>query len=528
MLITTPFKHPWVNSDSSQVDPAKCIDEYVISNISSLIRKKPEWQRKYKDTEIVAKWKKELQEQDVKALQLDACFDYMIKELAWYEQLAVPGFDVAHVDHRVVLGQHPVPEEVEKELQKLSVELEESFGDNKDYHPGSNNQVVDLVHPSLWPLQYGVTPGYAQPDTLVVAEFDHHCVVVKKEVCDYGVLEKFQWLPLVFELEDGQYRIKSYINNLHPKRWEPLYRVLEKVFNAAVPGLTHVLEYYAGGSYQRIIVPSDIYLESWYDKEEAIRNEIDDNWDLYEEKVEEARPNYVRPHDFNSEAAPLRHKLDEIKQHKVIVKLANIELTPENPKYNGGSWHVEGTINEDIIATILYYYDTENITQSLLSFRTAMAEPMYEQGDTWGCTHYFGAEDEEPLVYPLGAVDTNQGNVLIFPNTFQHHVDGFELKDPTKPGHRKIVAFFVVDPNNEHVATTELVPPQNPAWWDDDDLVSADMKTQINILNPDLPQSWDKAVEIRKQLMEERSQDEEEDTYDHENPYIRTFSLCEH
>lgn len=29
---------------------------------------------------------------------------------------------------------------------------------------------------------------------------------------------------------------------------------------------------------------------------------------------------------------------------QVIVKLANIELTPQNPKYEGGSWHVEGQL----------------------------------------------------------------------------------------------------------------------------------------------------------------------------------------
>jgi hypothetical protein len=27
---------------------------------------------------------------------------------------------------------------------------------------------------------------------------------------------------------------------------------------------------------------------------------------------------------------------------QVIVKLANIHLTPEKPKYEGGTWHVEG------------------------------------------------------------------------------------------------------------------------------------------------------------------------------------------
>jgi hypothetical protein len=29
---------------------------------------------------------------------------------------------------------------------------------------------------------------------------------------------------------------------------------------------------------------------------------------------------------------------------QVIVKLANIHLTPEKPRYEGGSWHVEGQL----------------------------------------------------------------------------------------------------------------------------------------------------------------------------------------
>ena len=35
--------------------------------------------------------------------------------------------------------------------------------DQKDWHPGSNKQVLDLVHPSLYPLVYGKTLG-KQPD----------------------------------------------------------------------------------------------------------------------------------------------------------------------------------------------------------------------------------------------------------------------------------------------------------------------------------------------------------------------------
>ena len=63
---------------------------------------------------------------------------------------------------------------------------------------------------------------------------------------------------------------------------------------------------------------------------------------------------------------------------QVIVKLANIELTPEMPEYPGGVWHVEGMENENIVASGIYYYISENITSSLLGFRAAVGDPSYE------------------------------------------------------------------------------------------------------------------------------------------------------
>ena len=36
----------------------------------------------------------------------------------------------------------------------------------------------------------------------------------------------------------------------------------------------------------------------------------------------------------------------EYEKLQIIVKLANIHLTPEKPRYEGGSWHVEGQLNE--------------------------------------------------------------------------------------------------------------------------------------------------------------------------------------
>ena len=37
---------------------------------------------------------------------------------------------------------------------------------------------------------------------------------------------------------------------------------------------------------------------------------------------------------------------------QVIVKLANIHLTPENPSYDGGSWHVEGQLVSHLYSLI--------------------------------------------------------------------------------------------------------------------------------------------------------------------------------
>lgn len=54
---------------------------------------------------------------------------------------------------------------------------------------------------------------------------------------------------------------------------------------------------------------------------------------------------------------------------QVIVKLSSIELTPESCKYEGGSWHLEGMLNEHIAATAIYYYDVSNTTTSRIRFR---------------------------------------------------------------------------------------------------------------------------------------------------------------
>lgn len=143
--------------------------------------------------------------------------------------------------------------------------------------------------------------------------------------------------------------------------------------------------------------------------------------------------------------------------------MANIQLDADHTEYSGGSLHVEGMGNESIVATGIFYYDIENCSPSELRFRTAIRPPVYEQFDEVGVRKMFGLTDGGPLHQDLGAVATVGGRCIAFPNTYQHQVAPFRLVDAQKPGHRKMLVFFLVNPM-QRVASTAIVPPQQAAW----------------------------------------------------------------
>jgi hypothetical protein len=66
-------------------------------------------------------------------------------------------------------------------------------------------------------------------------------------------------------------------------------------------------------------------------------------------------------------------------------------------------------------------------------------------------------------VQDIGSVVTKQDRCIVFPNLYQHQVSPFELADPTKPGYRKILVFFLVDPNVKVVSATDVAPQQR-SW----------------------------------------------------------------
>ena len=200
---------------------------------------------------------------------------------------------------------------------------------------------------------------------------------------------------------------------------------------------------------------------------------------------------------------------------KVIVKLANSVLTPEKPDYDGGAWHVEGMGNESIVATAIYYYSQENVTQSTLAFREAVFEPDYEQGDTIGVRKVYGMENGGTLNQELGAVNTNNGRILAFPNVFQHQVQSFTLEDKQRPGHRNILVFFLCDPSAQVESSATILPLQRD-WWSMENSHIPPNATTLTL---------DEAKVRRAELMTERKYFVE---VNGKKLFERDFSLCEH
>ena len=48
--------------------------------------------------------------------------------------------------------------------------------------------------------------------------------------------------------------------------------------------------------------------------------------------------------------------------------------------------------------------------------------------------------------------------------TSQHRVSSLQLVDPTKPGHRRFIALWLVDPTRRIISTAN-VPPQRLDWY---------------------------------------------------------------
>ncbi|KAH7129543.1 hypothetical protein B0J13DRAFT_453387 [Dactylonectria estremocensis] len=543
--------------------------EIRVLGIVESITNKDEWWKKVLDPEISLKWKREMLEMPDPGRErqggftetmADAVLIELVKKAEMYEQTGlIPVMDYGAY---AIKSDSLLDDELKNALIAAVAPLEHVPESRQDWHPGSDGKVLDLVHPSLWPLVYGlsrIVPDKRIPlcdsldycgSGLIIPKPDRpdllppNGMFYRNESHNRAISDRFQWLPCDVDLTGDKPRIDSYINNLHPVRHANLYQIIERFIEKSLPAWDIVsqstqeafdvvrFEPLEGIEY-KCSVP-DIcngYCQASNrpDKEDG-SNITDDDvvWDEIERLNNEWFQQtheliFPEPKTDVDDLVPLsvndvrmRGFFDDAKRIQVIVKLANIHLTPEKPSYDGGSWHVEGQYNEHIAATALYYYDSDNITDSHLSFRTApdreelASEFNYEQGDFEPIERIYAIKAWEEKIQDIGSVLTRQGRALFFPNVYQHRVSPFELADKTRPGHRKILALFLVDPRVPIISTAN-VPPQQKDWWlEGVEQVAAlgALPTEIREMvqqGVDFPISETVAKELRKELMEERT-----------------------
>ena len=114
-----------------------------------------------------------------------------------------------------------------KELsEKFNKEICEIERTNKFWHPGSNNKVLDIIHPSLYCYVKGLS-------------MKNGCIEEPKKKDDIN--EIYQWLPSEFRVTENGVKIESYINNLDYNKYQEMYELIGNIFYKFVPNFEKLL-----------------------------------------------------------------------------------------------------------------------------------------------------------------------------------------------------------------------------------------------------------------------------------------------
>ena len=116
-----------------------------------------------------------------------------------------------------------------------------------DWHPGSDKQVRDIIHPSLCSYVKGISK-------------------LKNEKCEKDVDEKerYQWLPSEISVnEEGNIKLTSYINNLRLDLFPEFISLTEQLLENFLPSFEKVLkENLKGRNLQVIVKVASTHLDS--------------------------------------------------------------------------------------------------------------------------------------------------------------------------------------------------------------------------------------------------------------------------
>ena len=268
---------------------------------------------------------------------------------------------------------------------------------NKDYHPGSNNKVLDIVHPSLYPLITNNKPNKNKLDFWNRPYED----------------SKYQWLPSEFKIDStGKCTIETYINNL-PITEKPLYEQIEKLFELVLPYFEDIWSY------------SNTF------------NFYDGDWDLKYKDIGVLKKLNLKNRNL-----------------QVITKIVKISLKNNDDLL--GAWHVEGMSHENIVATATCTLEQDDKFNTDLYFKRMYSAQ--EVGDIHDAMCQDMPKEISNLLHttlvPLGKTKITDGTIVVFPNSHIHKVD---MRSSIKTEQtRTIIVFWLINPEITITSTKDV------------------------------------------------------------------------
>ncbi|KAK5664872.1 hypothetical protein QVD99_008412 [Batrachochytrium dendrobatidis] len=423
---------------------------------------KPMWWIDITNQHIVEQWRADSLGQNISP----STFNLALEQLGFFvKQLVCSGSDgfgtivPGPVELTYILD-NGIPDNVYTRLMTNVSDLEHGSNHN------TGQMVHNLIDASMYSVVYGQTM-IAPLDIRLKYTTMVPCDILlsTRLVSDMPIIEgnsefisrKFQCLPSEFRVEqDDSVTINSYINNLNPIWHRDMYKCIAKIFKCFVPMFESLF---------RTMDPMFKYInirngtKGYEPSSQSYRGGMEPDTRVIRPVYVPTLPEHFESNYESAEPVSLRGR-----NLQVIVKLTNIQLTPSKPKYDEGNWHIEGPINESIVATGLYYYDVENITTPKLDFRVAVDCFDYQGASDMYWKDVYGIDLESRRNQYIGSLEVSNGRCVVYPNRYQHKEQSFELADPTQPGHCKILTFFVVNPFRRIVSTAH-VAPQQPQWY---------------------------------------------------------------
>ncbi|KAI8846263.1 hypothetical protein BC829DRAFT_491421 [Chytridium lagenaria] len=458
---------------------AKTLREQEYLGILCTVLCKPLWWQKYNDPTIAAKWRKELDCTDVTKDFLFQELEYIATHRIIKREDGTPLFwPLTPVG--AFISDNIIQKDLATKFAPLMASVEHQAFGLMRWHPNSENQVLDIIHPSNYCFVYGKTKFSMKPNVLFGDLMWHQ---PPKNVGYGDVSKKYQWLPSEFNVDDnGKVRIDSYINNLHPKKNVELYDCIAKIFEAFLPMFECAVGSFKKEPFHRINYDLSMTdsRSDWWKKKWDQYQENPEHWcDIFNEEYQNLYHSAPFLPDmewddfddlmvYEDEGFSGSPKLDTSlrgKNLQVMVKVASIFLTPENLHTRGvaGIWRgrtMKPSWQREFITTRLRHEAVKGGFREIFNGE----DLPYEQNEHRGIEIVYGLFNEESVnLQASGLAESQEGRCLVFPNSNQHRVPSFELEDKTKPGHRKMLVFFLVQPNRM-IPSTRHVPPQQQDW----------------------------------------------------------------